>query len=64
MIATGTDTLIFGLVLRTCAQLEIFESRLHKLIINKTIKYLEHALSSSNETGISECVRHHLSIYK
>ncbi|XP_011705076.1 PREDICTED: uncharacterized protein LOC105460329 [Wasmannia auropunctata] len=66
MINIGTDTLIFGLLLYTCAQLEIFESRLHKLIINKTISYLGHALSSSNKnkTEISECIRHHLSIYK
>lgn len=66
VINLGTDTLIFGLFLQTCAQFEIFENRLHKLIINKTVKYLGHAFSSSNEdrTGISECIRQHLSIYK
>ncbi|XP_071639476.1 putative odorant receptor 71a [Temnothorax longispinosus] len=66
MILVGTDTLIFGLFLQTCAQLEIFEYRLHKLIINKTVRYLEHALSSSNrdKTKISECIHHHLSIYE
>ncbi|XP_024875309.1 uncharacterized protein LOC112456788, partial [Temnothorax curvispinosus] len=66
MISIGTDTLIFGLLLQTCAQLEIFESRLHKLIINKTVRCLEHALSSSNKdkTEIAECIRQHLNIYK
>ncbi|XP_036149725.1 uncharacterized protein LOC105830620 [Monomorium pharaonis] len=66
MINTGTDTLVVGLLLQTCAQFEIFESRLHKLIISKTIKYLGHAFSSSNQDkiGISECIRHHLNIYK
>ncbi|XP_018406209.1 PREDICTED: odorant receptor 46a-like [Cyphomyrmex costatus] len=66
MINVGTETLVFGLILQTCAQFEIFESRLHKLIINKTIKYLGHAscLSNKNETGLSECIRYHLSIYQ
>ncbi|KYQ56696.1 Putative odorant receptor 45a [Trachymyrmex zeteki] len=40
VINVGTETLVFGLILQTCAQFEILESRLHKLIINKTIKYL------------------------
>ncbi|XP_011869133.1 PREDICTED: uncharacterized protein LOC105562703 [Vollenhovia emeryi] len=66
VINLGTDTLVFGLFLQTCAQLEIFENRIRKLIISKTFRYLGHALSSSNEakTGISECIRQHLSIYK
>lgn len=66
MINVGTDTIIFGLLLQACAQLEIFESRLHKLMINRSIRYLEHAFSSPNKDKmkISECVRHHLSIYK
>ncbi|KYN28938.1 Odorant receptor 46a, isoform A [Trachymyrmex cornetzi] len=66
MINIGTDTLLFGLILHTCTQLKIFESRLHKLIINRTIRYLENTFPSSNKnkTGISECIRHHLSIYK
>ncbi|KAL0112603.1 hypothetical protein PUN28_012117 [Cardiocondyla obscurior] len=64
-INTGTDTLIFGLFLQTCAQFEIFESRLRKSIFNKTIRYLNRALSSSEDKpGISECVRQHLNIYK
>ncbi|XP_071639464.1 putative odorant receptor 69a isoform X3 [Temnothorax longispinosus] len=66
MQGIGTDTLILGLSLQMCAQLEIFENRLHKLIINKTVRYLEHALSSSNKDRrrISDCIHHHLSIYK
>ncbi|XP_024872280.1 uncharacterized protein LOC112454882, partial [Temnothorax curvispinosus] len=65
VIGTGTDALILGLSLQTCAQLEIFESRLHKFIINKTVRDLGHTLSASNknEVGISECVDYHLSIY-
>ncbi|XP_077282454.1 odorant receptor 46a-like isoform X2 [Temnothorax americanus] len=66
MQGTGTDALILGLSLQTCAQLEIFENRLHKFIINKTVRDLGHTLSTSNkdEVGISECVDYHLSIYK
>ncbi|XP_011067876.1 PREDICTED: odorant receptor Or2-like [Acromyrmex echinatior] len=66
MINVGTETLIFGLILQTCAQFEILESRLHKLIINKTVKYLGHAscLLNENKAGLSECICHHLSIYK
>ncbi|XP_012059525.1 PREDICTED: odorant receptor Or2-like [Atta cephalotes] len=66
IINVATETLVFGLILETCAQLEIFENRLHKLINKKTIKYLGNALYSLNEdkTGISKCIRHHLSIYK
>lgn len=65
-INVGTETLVFGLFIQTCAQFEIFENRLHKLIVNKTIGHLGHALSSSNKdkTEISKCVCHHLSIYK
>ncbi|XP_018373077.1 PREDICTED: odorant receptor Or2-like [Trachymyrmex cornetzi] len=65
-IAVATDTLVSGLILETCVQLEIFENRLHKLINNKTVKYLGNALCSLNEdkTRISKCIRHHLSIYK
>ncbi|XP_012059527.1 PREDICTED: putative odorant receptor 71a [Atta cephalotes] len=66
MINVSTDILVFGLFLHTCAQFEIFESRLHKLVISKTINYLGNAISSLNKdkTEISECIRHHLSIYK
>ncbi|KAG5321699.1 OR46A protein, partial [Acromyrmex heyeri] len=66
IINVGTETLVFGLILETCAQLEIFENRLHKLINNKTVKYLENAFGSLNEdkTEISKCIRHHLGIYK
>ncbi|XP_012059521.1 PREDICTED: putative odorant receptor 71a [Atta cephalotes] len=66
MINVGTETLVFGLILQTCAQFEILENRLHKLIINKTVKYLEHAscLLNENKADLSECICHHLSIYK
>jgi len=66
MINVSTDILVLGLFLHTCAQFEIFESRLHKLVISKTINYLGNAVSSLNKdkTEISECIRHHLSIYK
>lgn len=66
LINIGTDTFVFGMFLQTCAQLEIFESRLHNLIISKTVGYVGHALSSSNEDKmmISECIHHHLIIFK
>ncbi|KYM75447.1 Putative odorant receptor 71a [Atta colombica] len=66
MINVGTETLVFGLILQTCAQFEILENRLHKLIINKTVKYLGHASSllNENKADLSECICYHLSIYK
>jgi len=66
IINVGTETLIFGLFLQTCVQLEIFESRLHKLVINKTARYREYfsRISDRKETIISGYIRHHLSIYK
>ncbi|XP_071639477.1 odorant receptor 46a-like isoform X1 [Temnothorax longispinosus] len=62
----GMDTLILGLFLQTCAQLEIFENRLHKLIINKTVRDQgrKPSMSNKDEVEISEIVRHHLIIYK
>jgi len=65
IINVATEILVFGLILETCAQLEIFENRLHKLINKKTVKYLGNALClNEDKTGISKCIRHHLSIYK
>lgn len=73
IINVGTETLVFGLFLQTCAQFEIFESRLQKLVTNKTnklmknqIRYLEHSSPSSNEEKaiISKYIHHHLKIYK
>ncbi|XP_029678894.1 odorant receptor 22c-like, partial [Formica exsecta] len=63
MIQTKFDKFIS---LQTCAQFEIFESRLRKLIANKTIKCLEYS-SVPPDNGrliISEYIHHHLSIYK
>lgn len=73
IINVGTETLVFGFFLQTCAQFEIFESRLHKLVTNKTSKlmknkdtYLEHSSPSSNKEKaiISQYIHHHLRIYK
>lgn len=73
IINVGTETLVFGLFLQTCAQFEIFESRLRKLVFNKTnklmknkIRYLEHSSPSPNKGKaiISKYVYHHLKIYK
>ncbi|KAL0112569.1 hypothetical protein PUN28_012111 [Cardiocondyla obscurior] len=66
IINVGTETLVPGLFLQTCAQLEILENRIQKLIINKTVKYLRHTLATPNkdEMEISDCIHHHLSIYK
>lgn len=66
VINVGTETLIFGLFLQTCAQFEIFENRLCKLVASKTTKCLKYSsVPSDNERLIiSEYVHHHLSIYK
>ncbi|EFN72309.1 hypothetical protein EAG_08004 [Camponotus floridanus] len=64
IINVGTETLVFGLFLQTCAQFEIFENRLHKLISNKIAKYLNPASSNKGRAIISEYIYHHLSIYK
>ncbi|XP_072762246.1 odorant receptor 10-like [Anoplolepis gracilipes] len=64
IVNVGTETLVFGLFLQTCAQFEIFENRLHKLISNKIAKYLKPASSNKGKTIISEYIHHHLSIYK
>ncbi|XP_011869948.1 PREDICTED: odorant receptor 46a, isoform A-like isoform X2 [Vollenhovia emeryi] len=67
IINVGTETLVFGLFIQTCAQLEIFESRLQKFIINKTVRCLRHTLSTShnkNEIELSGCIHYHLSICK
>ncbi|CAL1679065.1 unnamed protein product [Lasius platythorax] len=65
-ISVGTETLVFGLFLQTCAQFEIFESRLRKLLANKTTKCLGYSSASSDNKRliISEYIHHHLSIYK
>ncbi|XP_011067880.1 PREDICTED: odorant receptor Or2-like [Acromyrmex echinatior] len=51
IINVGTETLVFGLFLQTCAQFEIFE---------------KHSSPSSNEEKaiISKYIHHHLKIYK
>ncbi|XP_032667636.1 uncharacterized protein LOC116842474 [Odontomachus brunneus] len=69
IINVGTETLVFGLFLQTCAQLEIFERRLYKLVINRTVTRLsdEHRgrfSSSYKEELISKYIHHHLSIYQ
>ncbi|KAL0112609.1 hypothetical protein PUN28_012118 [Cardiocondyla obscurior] len=73
IINVGTETLVFGLFLQTCAQFEIFESRLRKMIFDKAkksvkneIKYPNHSSFSlnKNKTIISKYVDHHLKIYK
>ncbi|XP_025266804.1 odorant receptor 13a [Camponotus floridanus] len=66
IITVGTETLVFGLFLQTCAQFEIFENRLHKLIINKIASYLNHLPASPNnkKVTISKYIHHHLCIYK
>ncbi|XP_029178805.1 odorant receptor Or1-like isoform X2 [Nylanderia fulva] len=66
IINVGTETLIFGLFLQTCAQFDIFESRL-QLAINKTARSRKDfsCISSEKEgTPISRYIHHHLIIYK
>lgn len=67
IINIATETLVFGFFLQTCAQLEIFESRLRKLVISKTVRYPGYFSSSEKgeaTSDISEYIRHHLTIYK
>jgi len=66
VINVGTETLISGLILQTCAQIEIFQNRLRKLIINKTATYMKRSLALSNTRSslFSEYIRHHLGIYE
>ncbi|KAF3054600.1 Odorant receptor 028 [Nylanderia fulva] len=64
IINVGTETLVFGLFLQTCAQFEIFENRLRILISNKIAKYLKPVSSNKGKAIISEYIHHHLSIYK
>ncbi|XP_014482554.1 PREDICTED: odorant receptor Or2-like [Dinoponera quadriceps] len=68
IINVGTETLIFGLFLQTCVQLEIFEYRLHKFVTNKTThfrrEYLSRGLSGKAKAILSGYIRHHLDIYK
>ncbi|XP_020294730.1 uncharacterized protein LOC109860214 [Pseudomyrmex gracilis] len=65
IINIGTETLVFGLFLQTCAQFEIFENRLHKLIIKKIARHLKPTLAlPTKKTVMSTYIRHHLSIYK
>lgn len=65
IINTGTETIVFGFILQTCAQLEIFEYRLRKLIADRAVRYIgDFTVSSSKKETISEYVRHHLKIFK
>ncbi|XP_014482547.1 PREDICTED: uncharacterized protein LOC106748489 [Dinoponera quadriceps] len=66
IINVGTETLVLGLFLQTCAQLEIFERRLHKLVISRTASRKCFSVDSASykEETISRYIRHHLSIYK
>ncbi|XP_025266801.1 odorant receptor 46a-like isoform X1 [Camponotus floridanus] len=66
IINVGTETLIFGLSLQTCAQFEIYELRLRKLVTSKITNYLNHLPASSKirKVAISEYIHHHLCIYR
>ncbi|GAB1867162.1 Odorant receptor [Camponotus japonicus] len=66
IINVGTETLIFGLSLQTCAQFEIYEIRLRKLVTSKITSYLNHLPTSSSiaKVTISTYIHHHLCIYK
>lgn len=66
LINVGTETLVFGFFLQTCAQLEIFESRLHNMIFkgSQYQEYFSSASSNKESRTISEYIRHHLSIYR
>lgn len=71
IISAGTETLIFGLFLQTCAQLEIFERRLYKSVTNRTAARLASGLGGYFSASYKEELifgyihhHHHLSIYE
>ncbi|XP_019698821.2 odorant receptor 46a isoform X1 [Harpegnathos saltator] len=72
IINVGTETLVFGLFLQTCAQLEILERRLHKLVIDRTAgkaaggqrKWSSVAPPLREKGMISGYIHHHLRIYE
>lgn len=66
VINVGTETIVFGFILQTCAQIEIFQNRLRKLIINKTATHTHGSYVSpyKKTASISEYICYHLSIYK
>ncbi|XP_019698833.1 odorant receptor 46a-like isoform X1 [Harpegnathos saltator] len=64
IINVGTETLVFGFFLQTCAQFEILESRLQKLVIGRTRSQLKKYTSHKTETAISKHVHHHLRIFE
>ncbi|KAL0112601.1 hypothetical protein PUN28_012116 [Cardiocondyla obscurior] len=65
IINLGTETLIFGFLLQTCAQLEIFENRIYKLINNKAVRFLGGSQSKMNKSDleISNIIQHHITVY-
>jgi len=48
VISVATETLVSGFIIQTCAQIEIFQNRIHKLIISKTATHMKHSFASSN----------------
>ncbi|XP_014485793.1 PREDICTED: uncharacterized protein LOC106750171 [Dinoponera quadriceps] len=67
LVNVGTETMIFGLILQTCAQLDILKSRLNKSVIKTITGYQEKrslSRTSKKRVTISELIRHHLSIYR
>lgn len=63
-INVATETLVFGLFLQTCAQLEIFECRLHQLVTDKIRLMKQLPNLSERKIILSDYVRHHLIIYE
>ncbi|XP_025156405.1 odorant receptor 46a isoform X1 [Harpegnathos saltator] len=72
IISVGTETVVCGLFLQTCAQLEIFERRLHKLVIGRTVEKAANGQRGwysadpqlHDKRMISGNIRHHLGIYE
>ncbi|XP_032667626.1 odorant receptor 46a-like isoform X4 [Odontomachus brunneus] len=75
IINVGMETLICGMILQTCAQIEIFEERLQKMINNRRVRSVNQQNSGDPECSstaptnhqeeiISAHIRHHLIIYE
>ncbi|XP_014485792.1 PREDICTED: odorant receptor Or1-like [Dinoponera quadriceps] len=66
LINVGTETVVFGFILQTCAQLDILKSRLNKSVIKRIAGYQKNrprSGTSGKQATISELILYHLSIY-
>ncbi|XP_066595051.1 odorant receptor 10-like [Prorops nasuta] len=68
-ISVGTETLIFGLILHTCSQIEILKHRLQQLTVafekyHNNVELLPYELQMKVKDGLSRCVDYHIVIFE